>query len=57
MAEPQPLPEIAKDFHQPKGGQEFGHLFIPGILKPTDVRIQVPHGNGVPPWEAVERLL
>ena len=48
---------MAKEFHQHKGGQEIDHLLIPGVLQPTDARVQVPHNNGVPPQEAVELLL
>ena len=54
VAELQPLPEMAKEFHKSEGGQEVSHLLIPGILKLIEIHVQVPHEYGVPPWEAVE---
>ena len=53
VAELQLLPEIAEEFHQPEVVQEVGHLFIPGILKLTDVRVQVLHDNGVLPGDCL----
>ena len=57
MEESQPMHEISEEFHQPEGGHEVVHLFIPGIFQPTGVCVQVPHYNGVTPREAVELLL
>ena len=57
VEKPQLLPGMARNIHLPEVGQEVGHVFIFGILKPTDVRVQAPHENGVPLQEAVERLL
>ena len=43
VAETQPPPKVAKEVHQPKGGQEVGHLLVTGILQMQDFRFQVPH--------------
>ena len=57
VAEPHMLPEMVKEVHQPKGGQEVGHLFITGILNPTDVRVKVPRDNEFPLLEAFDHPL
>ena len=53
----QPLIEMYKEVHQTKGGQEIRHLLITGVFQPTGARVQVPHDDGLPTRDAVERLL
>ena len=56
-AEPHPLPEMAKEVHQPEGIQEVIHLLIPGILQLLYVRIQVPQNDRIFTWGAFKRFL
>ena len=51
------LSEMDKEVDQRKGHQETYNLLVPGFPFGINVQVQVPQDDGVPTWEAVQRLL
>ena len=53
MAEAQLLPEMTEKVYQVEGHQEVRHLLDLRVLKATNLCVQVPYDNGIPPPELI----